>query len=255
ASMRSMRRASACWRRSVDVSTRIYRTAVRVADSPSRGPMSMRIDGRVRWACGSVGTHTAQRHPMNRAPSEVPLPRTVTRTTRGPGLATRNSRLATRRSQLAARNSRLAARGSRLVAWNSRVNDARCLAARLDKAHPQLVENLLEHLALFGREVAPRFLFEQRQDVDHLRRSFEVLLGLLTRRRIGEIAEMNGGGACQRQHEGGERELRHLVVILANARIRAPRRDRRHTAVTGRLPVGSRADHRFAQTLRARGNV
>src|SRR5215470_10916094 len=239
--MRSMRRASACWRRSVDVSTRIYRTAVRVADSPSRGPMSMRIDGRVRWSCGSVETHTAQRHPMNGTPWEVPLPRTVTRTTRGSGLATRNSRLA--------------ARGSLLVAWNSRVNDARCLAARLDKAHPQLVENLLEHLALFGREVAPRFLFEQRQDVDHLRRSFEVLLGLLTRRRIGEIAEMNGGGACQRQHEGGERELRHLVVILANARIRAPRRDRRHTAVTGRLPVGSRADHRFAQTLRTRGNV
>src|SRR5215467_13451038 len=158
-----MRRASACWRKSVDVSTRIYRTAVRVADSPSRGPMSMRIDGRVRWSCGSVDRHTVQRHPMNGTPWEVPLPRTVTRTTR---------------------YSRLATRGSRLVTRDSRVNDARGLATRLDKAHPQLVENLLEHLALFSREVAPRFLFEQRQDVDHLRRPLEVHLGRLPRRRI-----------------------------------------------------------------------
>src|SRR5262245_27563179 len=158
--------------------------------------MSMRIDGRVRWSCGSVDRHTAQRQPMNGTPWDVPLPRTVTRTARG---------------------SRLGARGSM-----SRVNDPRRLTARFDEAHPQLVENLLEDLALFAGEVAPRLLLEQREDIDHLRRTLEVRLRLVSGGRIGKVAEMDRGGARQRQHERGKRELRHLVIILANARVHAP---------------------------------
>src|SRR5262245_51716503 len=145
-----MRRVRACWRKSVDVSTRMYRTALPTADGPSRAPMSMRIDGRVRVSRGSVDRQTAQRQPMNGMPCDVPLPKTVTCTTRGSGLGTRSS---------------------------SRVDDAWRLPARLEEAHPQLVEHLLEHLTLFGRQVAPRLLFEQREDVDHLRRALEVRRG------------------------------------------------------------------------------
>ena len=46
----------------------------------------------------------------------------------------------------------------------------------LDEAQAQLVEHLLEHLALFGRQVAARLLVEQREDLDHLRGAVEVRL-------------------------------------------------------------------------------
>ena len=41
----------------------------------------------------------------------------------------------------------------------------------------KLVEDLLQHLTLFRGQVAARFLFEQRQDGDHLRGALEVRLG------------------------------------------------------------------------------
>src|SRR5262245_36975530 len=100
--------------------------------------MSMRIDGRVRVSRGSVDRQTAQLQPMNGMPCDVPLPKTVTCTTRGSGLGTRGS---------------------------SRMDDAWRLAARLEEAHPKLVEDLLEHLTLLGREVATCLLFEQREDL------------------------------------------------------------------------------------------
>ena len=74
----------------------------------------------------------------------------------------------------------------------------------LDEAHAQLVEHLLEHLALLGGQVAARLLLEQREDLDHLRGAFEVRLGALAGHRVGQIAEMDGGGAGQREHERGE---------------------------------------------------
>ena len=46
----------------------------------SSGPgSSIRIDGRSRRSCGSVDRHTAQSHPIEGTPCEVPLPSTVTR--------------------------------------------------------------------------------------------------------------------------------------------------------------------------------
>ena len=87
--------------------------------------------------------------------------------------------------------------------------------AGLDEPQPELVEHLLEHLALLGRQVASRLLVEQREDLDHLRRAVEVQLGALAGRRIGQVAEVNRGGAGQREDEGGERQRLGLVDRLA----------------------------------------
>ena len=82
-----------------------------------------------------------------------------------------------------------------------------------DEAQPELVEHLLEHLALFGGEVAARLPLEQREDFDHLRGAVEVRLGALARHRIGQVAEMDRGGARQRQHEGRKRQGRLALTI------------------------------------------
>src|SRR5215510_12810215 len=55
-----------------------------------------------------------------------------------------------------------------------RGDDARLRLVRFDEAQPQLVENLIEQLPLFGREIAACFRLEQRQDVDHLLRGREI---------------------------------------------------------------------------------
>src|SRR4029079_15094283 len=112
--------ASACMRRSVEVSTRIERTARANAGSPSpsSGSSSSRIDGRVRRSFGSVEGQTAQSHPIDGTPCDVPLPSTVT----------------------------------------LRLNNLLSAAGGLDEAHAQLVEHRLEHLTFFSREVALRFL-------------------------------------------------------------------------------------------------
>src|SRR4051794_7973846 len=110
--------ASAWARRSVDVSTRIDRTAAAIGD-PSAGGSSIRIDGRVRLSRGSTEWHTAQSQPIAGTPCDVPLPRMVTRSI--PGL------------------------------W---FDNALAGIRGLDKAHAQLVEHLLEHLSLLGGEIA-----------------------------------------------------------------------------------------------------
>ena len=79
-------------------------------------------------------------------------------------------------------------------------------AAGFDKAHAKLVQQLFEHLALFGGEVAPRFLVEQGEDLDHLRGAVEVRSRRLPGDRVGQIAEMDRGRARKRQHKGGERK-------------------------------------------------
>jgi hypothetical protein len=77
ASTRLTQQASACARRSVDVSTRIERTLAANAGPALSG--SIRMDGRVRRSRGSVDRHTEQSQPMAGTPWEVPLPRTVIR--------------------------------------------------------------------------------------------------------------------------------------------------------------------------------
>src|SRR4051794_4621901 len=127
--------ASACARKSVEVSMRIDRTDAANGEPPlPDSTISIRIDGRVRRSRGSVEWHTAQSQPIIGTPCEVPLPSTVTLTFNNPLSAARD----------------------------------------LEETHPQLVEHLLEHLSLLGRQVAAGFLFEQTENVDHLRRPFEV---------------------------------------------------------------------------------
>src|SRR6266852_2283096 len=88
--------------------------------------------------------------------------------------------------------------------WLLRFDDALGTAGGLDKPRAQLVKDLLEHLALFGGQVAAGLLCQQRQNLDHLRGAVEIRLAALARYRIGEIPEMDRRGAREREHEGGE---------------------------------------------------
>ena len=65
----------------------------------------------------------------------------------------------------------------------------------LNVPETQLVQHLFEHLTLFRRQVPPRLLFEQREDVDHLACPLEIWRLESAPRRIGDVAEMDGGGA------------------------------------------------------------
>ena len=80
--------------------------------------------------------------------------------------------------------------------------------SRNERINEHGISHLLEHLALFGGQVASRLLFEQREDVDHLRRAFEVRLGLRPGCGIGEVAEMNRRGARERAVPGAPRAPR-----------------------------------------------
>ena len=71
-------------------------------------------------------------------------------------------------------------------------------------ADSQFVEHLFEDLTLFRRQVAPGLLFEQREDVNHLRRGVEVRRRLLFGSGIDEIPEMDRRCPCERNHERGE---------------------------------------------------
>ena len=81
---------------------------------------------------------------------------------------------------------------------------------------------------------------------------------------------MDRGGAREREHEGGEGELQLGLLIGHRSsfyrcarfpcrhgrhRIHPPHRYRARAAGARRLPVGSRADDRFAEAVRARGNL
>src|SRR2546423_13123330 len=70
-----------------------------------------------------------------------------------------------------------------------------------------LVQHLFEERPLFRGQVAAGFLLEQAEDLDHLRGALEI-----GRRRaargVRQIAEMDRGAARQRDHEGGEGQLR-----------------------------------------------
>ena len=59
---------SACWRKSLDVSTRIVFPAC-----------SIRIDTRSRLSRGSSDMHVSQSHAIDGTPVEVPVPRNVSR--------------------------------------------------------------------------------------------------------------------------------------------------------------------------------
>src|SRR5712691_1673851 len=131
ASTRVTRLASACARRSGDVSTRILRTARATAElaavrtswpagtggacGPAGGAaIWIRIDGRVRRSRGSRERQTSQSQPIIGTPCEVPVPSSVT----------------------------------------LRLNNALPGGRRLDKSQAELVQDLLEHLPLFRRQVA-----------------------------------------------------------------------------------------------------
>ena len=87
----------------------------------------------------------------------------------------------------------------------------------LDKAQAQLVEHLIQDFALFGGQVAAGLRFQQRQDLDHLRRAVEVGFSGFAGNRIGQIPEVDRGRARQREHERREGQLRlrlgHLIKI------------------------------------------
>ena len=109
---------------------------------------------------------TAQSQPMAGTPLEVPVPRSVTRIARS-------------------------------RACRSRLDDALAAARGLDEPQPQLVEHLLEQLALFRREVALGLHVEQREDLDHLRGALEVRLGCCAGLRDRE-GRRNGWRRCWR---------------------------------------------------------
>src|SRR3984893_6717935 len=188
ASTRVTRLASAWARRSGEVSTRIWRTARATADlaavpwsgrgdddggSAAGASIWIRIDGRVRRSRGSGERQTSQSQPIIGTPCEVPVPSSVT----------------------------------------LRLNNAVPGGRRLDKSQAELVQALLEPLPFFRRQVAARLPIEQRQNLDHLSRAREIRFRLSTRRRIREVAEMNRGGARQRQHKRRKRELVLLRLI------------------------------------------
>src|SRR5580765_1546427 len=134
-------------RKSVDVSTRIDGTAP--ANGEPASPSScIRIDGRVRRSRGSLERHTAQSQPMAGTPCDVPLPRTVT-------------------------FMEIAGRGPPRLRLDDELLAGAALR-RLDKAHAEFVEDLLQQLPLFSGEIAARFFFEQPEDFDHLSGAFEV---------------------------------------------------------------------------------
>src|SRR5438034_5032182 len=76
ASTRRISYASACARKSVDVSTSTFCTARAIGEARSVA-ISMRIDGRVRRSRGSVDRQTAQSHPIIGTPCDVPVPSSV----------------------------------------------------------------------------------------------------------------------------------------------------------------------------------
>src|SRR3954447_3596831 len=104
----------------------------------------MKIDGRSRLSRGSVERQTGHSHAMTGTPCDVPVPRNVTR-------------------------------AGTLI---SRNDDARLGLARFDEAHPELVEELIQHMPLLGGEVAACLDLEQREDRDHLVRGRQVGLTL-----------------------------------------------------------------------------
>src|SRR5471032_1916682 len=85
-----------------------------------------------------------------------------------------------------------------------RLNNPLPATRRFDEPQAQLVQHLLEELPLLQGQVAARLLLEQRKDLDHLRGAVEIRLRGAPGDRIREVAEMNGGGARQREHERGK---------------------------------------------------
>src|SRR5580692_2618824 len=117
----------------------MWRTDAAVGDAVrwSRGSAApatcIRIDGRIRRSRGSREWQTSQSQPMAGTPWDVPVPRRVT----------------------------------------LRLNNPLPAALRLHEAQPQLVEHLLQHLALLRREVAACLHVQQREDFNHLRGAVE----------------------------------------------------------------------------------
>src|SRR5262245_15929774 len=74
-----MRWRSACWRKSLDESTRILKS-----------PHSRSSEGLRRWLRGSLEVQTRQPQPMTGTPVEVPVPRNVTLMGRIPPIAGRS---------------------------------------------------------------------------------------------------------------------------------------------------------------------
>src|SRR5688572_23694995 len=135
-------------------------------------------------------------------PEEVPVPRKVTRP----------------RVTLRLRSGR--APRLRSGSWDDDARRLRrvSLLADFDEAKAQLVDDLLEELTLFGRQVAARLLLQQRQDLDHLLRRGKIRLSRLPADRVGHVAEMHGGGVRERQHESNEGDgggvmLRGVMVV------------------------------------------
>src|SRR5438093_3446076 len=72
-----------------------------------------------------------------------------------------------------------------------RLDDPFAAARGVDEAEAQLVQHLLEHLPFLGRQVSAGLLIEQRQDFDHLRGAFEVLLARPAGYRVRKVAEVD----------------------------------------------------------------
>jgi MazG family protein len=82
----------------------------------------------------------------------------------------------------------------------------------LDKAHPQLEQDLIEQLPLFGGQIATRLFFEHRDDFDELRSRFEIGRTRLVRHGVRQIAEVHGGVTGQREEKRDEADLRTFLI-------------------------------------------
>jgi MazG family protein len=85
---------------------------------------------------------------------------------------------------------------------------------RRDEPHAQLEQHLLQHLPLFGREIAAGLQIEEGQDLDDLRRAVEIGFRLLLAREwIRDIAEMDRRVGRKADDELDEGQPRRLWLI------------------------------------------
>ena len=121
------------------------------------------MDGRSRVSRGSSERQVGQSHAIIGTPWDVPVPRNV-------------------------------------IFTRSGLDDARLLL-RLDEAHAQVEEQIVEELRFRGIEIPLRLALQQRQQIDHLRRGNEIRIPALAAHRIRQIPEVHGGGGAERNDE------------------------------------------------------
>src|SRR5262245_54542487 len=148
---------------------------------------------------------------MSGTPCDVPVPRN---STRAGALAVLTLRL---RSPLDVLGVTLSLSNGTGRGRRSRDDDARRLGGRalgrLDVPQAQLVDDLLEQLALLRGQIAFSLLFEQREDVDELTCGGDIGFAVLPGRGIGDVAEVKRRRVSKREHEADKRHAARLVFV------------------------------------------